>query len=97
MALAADWGSTGGPIRWGSALRNADYGADLKIGTVGEYVVAIYLAPLVTARRGGQVILVVIHLIAAILVLVLDGSAFLPFLLLDVGVVVVMVPVLGKC
>ena len=32
MALAADWGSTGGPIRWGSALRNADYGADLKIG-----------------------------------------------------------------
>ena len=43
---------------------------------------------LVTARRGGQVILVVIHLIAAIPVLVLDGSAFLPFLMLDVGVAV---------
>src|SRR5579863_6895845 len=98
MALAADFESTGGPIRWGSTLWDADYGADLEVGGVGEYVVAIDHAPFVSTWRRGEMILVVIRLFAAVPVFVLDGSAFSPFLVLDIGVVVVavLVMVLGK-
>src|ERR1700722_5643363 len=75
----------------GGRLRDADGGANLEVGTVHENVVAINHAPLVTARRGAQVILVVIDLIGAIPVFVLDDGTFVPFLVFDVGVVVVMV------
>lgn len=76
-------------------LPYADEGADLERRDVHENVVAIEHAPFVTPWRGAQVILAVIDFIAAIPVFVSDGCALPPFLVLDVSVVVVMVPILG--
>ena len=76
------------------ALRYADDGTNLGRRAVGEDVVAVHHTPFVTSWRGGEMILAVIDLIAAIPVFVFDWSTFLPFLVLDVCVVVVMV--LGK-
>jgi hypothetical protein len=69
----------------------ADNGADLERRDVHENVVAINHAPLVTVWRGTQVILGLVDFITAIPVLLLDGYAFPPFLVLDVSVVVMMV------
>jgi hypothetical protein len=66
----------------------------LIVGAVGENVVAIHHAPFVAVWRGGQVILVVVDFVAATPIFLLNGCAFLPFLVLDVRVVVVLV--LGK-
>ena len=78
----------------GGALGDADDGANLEGRSVGENVTTVHHAPFVAPWRGGEVILVIIDFIAAIPVFVLDGGASLPFLVFDVGVVVVMV--LGK-
>ena len=76
------------------ALRYADDGADLERRAVRENIATVNHAPFVTPWRGGQVILVVVDFITAIPIFVSDGLAPLPFLVFDVGVVVVMV--LGK-
>ena len=76
------------------ALRYADDGADFEVRAVRENIVAINPAPFVTPWRGVQVIVAVVDSIAAIPVLVLHTFTFLPFLVLDIRVVVVMV--LGK-
>ena len=78
----------------GGALGDADDGADLEGRAVGENVMAVHYTPFVTPGRGAEVILAVIDSIAAIPVFVSDGCISLPFLVLDVRVVVVMV--LGK-
>ena len=72
-------------------LRDADGGANLEVGSVDENIVAVNHAPFITAWRGAQMILVVIDFVGAIPVLVLDGCALVPFLVFNVGVVVVMV------
>ena len=72
-------------------LRDADGGANLEVGSVDENVVSVNHAPFITAWRGAQVILVVIDLIGAIPVFVLDDGTFVPFLVFDVAVVVMMV------
>ena len=76
------------------ALGYANDGANLKRRAVSENVVAVHHTPFVTPWRGAEVVLAVIDLIAAIPVFVFDWSTFLPFLVLDVSVVVVMF--LGK-
>jgi hypothetical protein len=76
------------------ALRDADDSANLEGRAVGENVVAIHPTPFLTPWRGAEVTLAVIDFIAAIPVFVFDWCTFLPFLMLDVLVVVVMV--LGK-
>ena len=85
-----------GSPRWirEGELRYADDGANLERRAVREHVVAINHTPFLTPWRGAEVILVVVDFIAAIPVLVFDGCALLPFLVLGVSVVVVMV--LGK-
>ena len=93
-AKAAGGDLSGGQLDWKGALRDAHDGADLERRAVRENIVAINHAPFVTLWRGAQVILVVIDFIATIPVLVLDGCAFPPFLVLYVRVVVVIV--LGK-
>src|ERR1700729_2232358 len=77
------------------ALRDADDSADRERRGVYENVLAIDKTPFVTPRRGTQLlVLVVVDLFAAIPVFVLDGCTFLPFLVLNVGVVVGVI--LGK-
>jgi hypothetical protein len=76
------------------ALRYADDSANLKRRAVGEDIVTVHRTPLVTPWRGAEMTLAVIDFIAAIPVFVFDWSTFLPFLVLDVCMVVVMV--LGK-
>jgi hypothetical protein len=76
------------------ALPYADDGANLERRAVGENVIPVHHSPFLTPWWGAVVILAVIDSIASIPVIVFDWCTFLPFLVLDVCVIVVMI--LGK-
>jgi len=75
-------------------LRDANDSANLVRRTICEDVVAVHHTPFVTSRRSAEMIVVVINAFAAIPVSLFDWNTFLPFLVLNVCMVVVMV--LGK-
>lgn len=78
--------------RWSRerASMYAEHGANLESRAVAEHVVAVQHEPCVTARPGAHIILVVVDCIASIPVFVLNRCARLPFLVLDMRVVVAM-------